>query len=238
MKFVTVSVVSPSICHEVMGLDAMIIVFWMLSVKPTFSLSSFTFIKRLFSSSSYSAISMGLSTYPRLLIFHPAILIPACASSSPAFLMMLSSVAQSCLTLCNPVDYSTPGSLSITNSWNLLKLMSIESVMPSNHLIFCCPFSSCLQSFPVSGSFLMSQFFTSGGQSIGVSASASVLPKNIQDWFPLGWTGWISWQSKGLSRQYTSQTSQFKSINSLAFSFLYSPTLTSIHDCLKNHSFD
>ena len=62
------------------------------------------------------------------------------------------------------------------------------------------PFSSCLQSFPASGSFPMSQFFTSGGQSIGVSASVSVLPTNIQDWFPLGWTGWISLQSKRLSR--------------------------------------
>ena len=62
------------------------------------------------------------------------------------------------------------------------------------------PFSSCLQSFPASGSFQMNQFFASGGQSIGVSASASVLPMNIQDWFPLGWTGWISLQSKGLSR--------------------------------------
>ena len=65
------------------------------------------------------------------------------------------------------------------------------------------PFSSCLQSFPASGSFPMSQFFTSNGQSIGVSASASVLPMNIQDWFPLGWTGWISLQSKGLSRVFS-----------------------------------
>ena len=75
-------------------------------------------------------------------------------------------------------------SLSITNSQGLLKLMSIESVMPSNHLILWVSSSS--------GSFPMSQFFTSGGQSIGVSASASVLPMNIQDWFPLGWTDWIS----------------------------------------------
>ena len=87
------------------------------------------------------------------------------------------------------------------------------------------PFSSCLQSFATSGSFQISQFFTLGGQSIGVSASASVLPVNSQDWSPLGWTGWISLQSKGLSRVFT----QFKSINSLALSFLYSPTLTSIH---------
>ena len=70
------------------------------------------------------------------------------------------------------------------------------------------PFSSCLQSFPASGSFQLSQFFASGGQSIGVSASASVLPMNIQDWFPLGWTGWISLQSKGLSRVFSNTTVQ------------------------------
>ena len=70
------------------------------------------------------------------------------------------------------------------------------------------PFSSRLQYFPASGSFLMSQFFTSGGQSIGVSASTSVLPMSIQDWFPLGWTGWISLQSKGLSRVFSNTTGQ------------------------------
>ena len=70
------------------------------------------------------------------------------------------------------------------------------------------PFSSCLQSFPASGSFQMSQFFTSGGQSTGVSASTSVLPMNTQDWFPLGWTGWISLQSKGLSRVFSNTTIQ------------------------------
>ena len=70
------------------------------------------------------------------------------------------------------------------------------------------PFSSCPQSFPASGSFQMSQFFASGGQSIGVSASASVLPMNAQDWFPLGWTGWISLQSKGLSRVFSNITVQ------------------------------
>ena len=94
-------------------------------------------------------------------------------------------------------------SLSITNSWSLLKPMSIESVMSSNHLILCHPFSSCPQSFPASGSFPMSQLFETGGQSIGVSASASVLPVNTQDWSPLGWTGWISLQSKGLSRVFS-----------------------------------
>ena len=91
IKSVTVSIVSPSICHEVMGPDAMILVFWMLSFKPTFSLYTFTFIKRLFSSSSLSAIKVVSSAYLRLLIFHPAILIPACALISPAFLMMYSA---------------------------------------------------------------------------------------------------------------------------------------------------
>ena len=91
MKSVTLSIVSPFICHEVMGPDAMILVFWMLSFKPNFSLSSLTFIKRLFSSSSLSAIRVVSSAYLRLLIFLPAILIPACALSSLAFLMMYSA---------------------------------------------------------------------------------------------------------------------------------------------------
>jgi len=90
IKPLTVSIVSPSISHEVMGTDAMILVFWMLNFKPTFSLSSFTFIKQLFSSSSFSAVRVVSSAYLRLLIFLPAILIPACASSSPVFLMMYS----------------------------------------------------------------------------------------------------------------------------------------------------
>ena len=91
IKSVTVSTVSPSICHEVMGPDTMIFVFWMLSFKPAFSLSSFTFIKGLFSSSSLSAIRVVSSAYLRLLIFLPAILIPACASPSLAFHMMYSA---------------------------------------------------------------------------------------------------------------------------------------------------
>ena len=91
IKSPTVTTVSPSICHEVMGTDAVILVFWMLSFKPSFSLLFFTFIKRLFSYSSLSAIMVVSSAYPRLLIFLPAILIPACASPSPAFLMMYSA---------------------------------------------------------------------------------------------------------------------------------------------------
>ena len=96
------------------------------------------------------------------------------------------------------------------------------------------PFSSRLQSFPASGSFPMSRLFTSGGENIGVSAS--VLPMNIQDWFPVGWTGWISLQSKGLSRVFSNTTVQKHQF--LVLSFLYSPTLTSIHDDWKNHNFD
>ena len=98
------------------------------------------------------------------------------------------------------------------------------------------PFSSCLQSCPTSGSFQMSQLFASSGQSITVSASASVLPMNIQDWFPLGWTGWISCSLQ--DSQESSPTSQFKSVNSSALSFLFSPTCISIHDYWKNHRFD
>ena len=135
-----------------------------------------------------------------------------------------------------PWTEARQASLSITTSQNLLKLMSIESVMPSNHLILCLPLLLLPSIFPSIRSFLMSQFFPSGGQSTGVSASASVLPMNIQDWFPLGWTGWISLQSKGLSRIFSNTT--FKSINSSMLSFLYGPTLTSIHDDWKNHSLD
>ena len=97
--------------------------------------------------------------------------------------------------------------LSITNSQSLLRLMSIKSVMQLNQLILCPPFS-WLHYFPASGSFPMSQFFTSGGQSFGVSASASVLPMNIQDWFPSRLTDLISLQSKGLSRVFSNTTVQ------------------------------
>ena len=96
-------------------------------------------------------------------------------------------------------------SLSITNSWSLLKLMSFESVMPSNHLILCCPL---LLPPSASGSFPMSQFFTSGGQSTGVSVSASILLMNIQGWSSLGLTSWIFLYSKGLSRVFSKTTVQ------------------------------
>ena len=98
--------------------------------------------------------------------------------------------------------------LSITNSWSLLKLISIESVMPSNHLILCCPLLLLPSIFPSIRVFQMSQLFAWGSQSIGVSASTSVLPMNTQDWSPLGWTGWISLKSKGLSRVFSNTTIQ------------------------------
>ena len=97
-------------------------------------------------------------------------------------------------------------SLSITNSQSSPKLMSIELVMPSSHLILCCPLLLLPQSLLASGSFPMSQLFAWGSQCIGVSASTSVVPMNTQDWSPLGWTGWISLQCKGDSRVFSNTT--------------------------------
>ena len=107
-----------------------------------------------------------------------------------------------------PWTTACQASLSITNSQSLLKLMSIESGMPSNHLIFCCTLLLRPSIFPSIRVFPVSQFFTIGGQSIKASASPSVLPMNIQDCFPLGLTGLISWHSKGLSRVFYNTTVQ------------------------------
>ena len=126
-------------------------------------------------------------------------------------------VTQSCRTLCNTIDRSTSGSPWSSHSPRVcsnsfpLSWWCYLTIATSATLFFC------LQSFPES--FVMSWLFTSSGQSIGASASASVLPMNIQDWFPLGRTGWISLQSKGLSRVFSSTSSS-------VFSFLHSPTLT------------
>ena len=144
-----------------------------------------------------------------------------------------SSVTQSCSTLCDPMNHSMPG-LPVHHQLPEFTQTHVhrvgDAIQPSHPLSF----SSCPQSLPASGSFPMSQLFAWGGQSIGVSASASVLPMNTQDWPPLEWTGWISLQSKGLSRVFSNTTvHQFFinwSINSSALSFLHSPTLTSIHD--------
>ena len=105
-----------------------------------------------------------------------------------------------------PWTATSQASLSITNSRRLLKLVSIVLVMPSNHLLLCRPLLLPPSVFSASGSFPVSQFFTSSGQSLRVSASKSVLPMNIQDWFLLGWTSWISLQSKGLSRVFSNTT--------------------------------
>ena len=117
-----------------------------------------------------------------------------------------------------PWTAACQASLSITNSWSLLKLMSIESVMPFNHLILFCPLLLLPSIFPQIRVFPLSQFFASGGQSFGVSASASVLPMNIQDWFPLGLVGLISMQSKGLSRVFSNTTVQKHQFFSAQFS--------------------
>ena len=108
---------------------------------------------------------------------------------------------------CNPMDCSTPDFPVHHQSQSLLKLMSIMSVMPSKHLILCHPLLPP-SLFPSIRVFSNESIFTSGGQSIGVTASASVLPMNIQNWFPLGWTGWISLQPKGLSRVFSNTTVQ------------------------------
>ena len=110
--------------------------------------------------------------------------------------------------LATPWTTARQASLSITNSRSLPKRMSIESAMPSSHLILGRPLLLLPQSFPASESFTMSQLFAWGGQSIGASASASVLPMNTPDWSPSEWTGWISLQSKGLSRVFSKTTVQ------------------------------
>ena len=106
-----------------------------------------------------------------------------------------------------PWTAARQASLSITNSWSYANLCPLSRWRHPT-ISSSVPFSSCLQSFPASGAFPVSQFFASGGQSIGVSASASVLPMNIEDWFPLWWTGWISFLYKGLSRVFSNTTVQ------------------------------
>ena len=151
--------------------------------------------------------------------------------------VQFSSVAQSCPTLCSPMDSGMPG-FPVHHQLPECVQTHVHwvgnAIQPSHPVLY--PFSSCFQSFPASESFPMSQFFASGGQSIRVSASASVLPMNIQDWFHLGLTGLISCSAR--DSQESSPTAQFKSISCSALSFLHSPTLTSIHDHWKNHSLD
>ena len=130
-------------------------------------------------------------------------------SQFSSWLLRLIVVVQSLSHLwvfATPWTAAHQASLPIANSWSLPKLMSIELVMPSNHLILFSP--SPTLNLSQHQSLQMSRLFASGGQSIGVSASASVLPINSQDWFPSGWTGWISLQPKGLSRVFSNTTVQ------------------------------
>ena len=150
-----------------------------------------------------------------------------------------SSVTQSCPTLCNPMDYSTPG-FPVHHQLPKLAQTCPSSQwmdrMPSNHLILCHPLLLLPSIFPSIRVFSNESVLSSGGQSIGASVSTSVLPMNIQDWFALRLTGLICLQSKGLSRVFSNIIVQ--NINSFALRFLYGPTLTSIHDYWKNHSLD
>ena len=128
-----------------------------------------------------------------------------CSSLSPGVSLQLLS----CVWLCDSMDCSTPG---LPVHHQLLEFTQthvhwLSDAIQPFHLL-SCPFPPTFQFFPASGSFEMSQFFASGGQSIGVSASASILPMNIQDWFPIGWTSWISLPSKGLSRVFSNTTVQ------------------------------
>ena len=132
-----------------------------------------------------------------------------------------SSVAQSCLTLCDPMGYSTPG-------------FPIHYQLPELAQTHVHRVGDTIQPTPPLSSPSLPSIFPS--IKVFSSESASVLPMNIQNWFPLGWTGWISLQFKGLSE--SSPTPQFKSISSLVLRLLYGPTLKSVHDYWKNHSFD
>ena len=122
--------------------------------------------------------------------------------------LCFSSVSQSCPTLWPHGLQHTRFPLSITNSWSLLKLMAIKLVMPSNHLILCHPVHLLPSIFLSIRVFSSESVLCTGGQSIGISALASVLPKNTQDWPPSEWTGWVSLQSKGLSRVFSNTTVQ------------------------------
>ena len=151
--------------------------------------------------------------------------------------VQFSSVAHSCLTLCNPMGCSTtrppcpsPAPGACSNSCPLSQWC--HPTISSSVILFF----SCLLSFPASGSLLMRQFFTPGGQSIGVSASTSILPMNIQDWFPLGLTGLISLLSKGLSRVFSNTILQKHQFFSAQFSLW--PNSHTHTWLLEKHSFD
>ena len=142
------------------------------------------------------------------------------------------SVANSCPSLCNTMDCSPPVSSVLYYLWSFFQFKSTESAMLSKHLILCCSFSFCLQSFPASQSFPIHWLFSSDDQSIGASASVSAFPVNID--FLEDLLVWSPCSPRDSQESFP--TPQFKSIDSLALSLLHSPTLTSIHDHRKNHS--
>ena len=129
-------------------------------------------------------------------------------NKSPSFQIQFSSVTQSCPTLCVPQTAACQAFLSNTNSRYLLKFMSIELVMPPNHLIVCCPLLLPPSIFPSIRVFSSESVLPIRWPKYWSFSLASVLPMNIQDWFPLGWTAWISLQSKGLSRVFSNTTVQ------------------------------
>ena len=162
------------------------------------------------------------------------ILIPVRTQLCSGDKLLLLFSPQSCPTLCDPMDCSLPGFPVHHQLPELPQTQSIESLMPSNYLSSSVlPFSSCLQSFQASGSFPMSQLFSSGGQSIGIWLQHQSIGRTD---FLYNWLAWSPCSPR--DSQESSPTPQFKSINSLALSFLHSPTLTSVHDYWKNHSFD
>ena len=147
---------------------------------------------------------------------------------------LFSSVAPSCPTLCDPMNRSTPG-LPVHHQLPEFTQTRVHQWCHPVISSSVVSFSSCPQYLPASKSFPMSHLFAWGSQSTGVSALASVLPKNTQDWSPLKWTGWISLQSKGPSRVFSNTTVRKHQFFGAQ---LHSPALTSIHDHWKNHSLD
>ena len=155
------------------------------------------------------------------------------------FWILIPSVQFSCSVVSDSLHPNgRQASQSITDSRSLLKFMSIELVMPSNHLILCCPLLLPPSIFPNIRVFSNESALCIRWPKYGISDSASVLPRNIQDWFPLGLTGLISLQSKGLSRVFSNATVWKHQFFDKVLSLLYGPALTSIHDYWKNHSFD
>ena len=189
----------------------------------------------MLSNSSHHSIPPALTSHKESFILVSSSIFQFFINGLPFPNVQFSSVAQSCPTLCDPMHRSTPG-LPVHHQLPEFTQTRVHLGSDAIHLILCHHLLLLPPSLPTSESFPMSQLFTWGVQSIGVSALASFFPKNIQDWSHLEWTGWISLQSKGLSRVFSNTIVQKH--QSLALSFLHSSALTSIHDHRKNHSLD